>query len=978
MKNAFRILCLAVILVAIALTLVACGDNTPDNNCTHTFGEWQETKAPTQNSFGEETRTCTKCGQSETRKTDKLEPTLPPVVLDGASFDDKTVTYNGENQVNENFRGAPRRSEVNFEYYDQNGNLLSTNTGVKDPGVYTVRAVVSLDGYTPSYIEATLTIVEPYTITYKSDISGIVFPDTNPTTYSYADPVIGLADAKYDGYKFKGWFIGDIQVTSVDPKLDVFSGDVEIVAVFQPYLAYPTPYKAGPSNDTRPETLPAIPDYDTIPEDAYVLYDMGNIIHGSENGDNVNFYFETRLSVTEYQPIFSSTTTAGGQPVWEWVDFNDSVDVETATEYGAQNPYIFKENDQKFCSSIRFVPNKTDYSKYDTVEFWVYSENATGATMGFTFWTDHKDTSTCRMTIKLDFSGWKKFSFSYNDFESWGGNMYNMHELRLLSNDSVYSGANKGSLTLSISSDNYIYFSNIYLTNRNNNYNGRQVTADAELMKVMEAYSAIKTAFRDDIIPEAKAFVDAKLDTFDPYAATIWGNNPATPQGINNIYSDLYTLAMCWNAPELGDGYYQNDDVLSLIGEVLNLMWDEDYFGKTIAEGALFGEYTYEEYQPACKYITETMMIIGDHIEHTHAQAWLRPVLNLCPNGVGTGSDELETATISAMAHILSGNKMNALTAIRHMFHCYASGSTPQATSSSMLLIAALAHTEFAPNKACLDTVFNWYMNVVDASVWGAASHIVEAPETSMVYVALIRDLFTAEQQAILDASIMGYVKACDVDIVAYVDTYCLYQAQHDYAAEMQDYVPTGTGYETLYYNKDLGYVVYKTDELYFLLPIGQSPVSNGFANGFGDLVATALDAVKVGNKLAVSAGEYSLLVGEGEVILEHGTLCEVGNDESVYVALGSSDKENDTDYFSASAPCIVYSQVDAGVEVFNVHYSVEAGTLTIYILEGANYELPYEEYENISVSYSGGIMTIEITFPYGADDVSFTLPLKG
>jgi hypothetical protein len=38
---------------------------------------------------------------------------------------------------------------------------------------------------------------------------------------------------------------------------------------------------------------------------------MGNIVHGSENGDDVNFYFETRLSVTEYQPIFSTTTTEG-------------------------------------------------------------------------------------------------------------------------------------------------------------------------------------------------------------------------------------------------------------------------------------------------------------------------------------------------------------------------------------------------------------------------------------------------------------------------------------------------------------------------------------------------------------------------------------------------------------------------------------------------------------------------------------------
>lgn len=978
MKNAFRILCLAVLLVAMGLALVACGEQ-PAPDCAHTFGEWQETKAPTQDTFGEETRTCTKCGHPETRKTDKLAPSLPPVVLDGASFDDKTVTYNGQNQVNENFRGAPRRSEVNFEYYDQNGNLLSTNTGVSDPGVYTVRAVVTLAGYAPNYIEAKLTIVEPYTITYTSEIAGITLPDVNPTNYSHADPVIALADAKYDGYKFKGWFIGDTQVTAIDPKLAIFSGDVTIVAVFQPYLAYPTPYKASPNNYVRPESLPAIPDYDTIPEDAHVLYDMGNIVHGAENGEDVNFYFETRLSVTEYQPIFNTTTTEGGQPVWEWVDFNDSIDVDKATEYGAQNPYIFAANDQKFCSSIRFVPTETDYSKYDTVEFWVYSENATGATMGFTFWTDHKDTSTCRMTLKLDFSGWKKFSFSYNDFESWGGNMLNMHELRLLSNDSVYSGSNKGSLTLSISNDNYIFFSNIFLTNRNNNYNGRQVTADAELMKVMEAYSAMKAHFTPEEIEAAKAFVDEKLDTFDPDAATIWGNDPTTAAGVNNIYADLETLATCWNAPALGDGYYQNDDVLSLIGEVLNLMFDADYFGKTIADGALRGEYTFAEYKTACMALTETLMIIGDHIEHTHAQSWLRPVLLLCPNGVGAGKDELETATVGAMAHILSGNKMNALTALRHMFHCYTSGSATEATQSSMLLIAALSHTEFAPNAACLKTVFEWYMNVVDGTLLDGegVTNKVGSAKASMMNIVLIRELFTAEQQAILDASIRRFVSASNTDLEAYVGEYCYLVKQYEYLDVLASDTNVTTGYTTLYHNKDLGYVVYKTDDLYYFLPIGQAPVSKGFAKGLDDLLATSLDSAQVGNKLAVSAGEYSLLIGEGEVILENGPLCEVG-DESVYIALGSSDKENDTDYFSADAPCIVYSQVDAGVEVFNVHYSGEAGTLTIYILEGANYELPYETLENISVSYSGGIMTVEITFPYGADDVSFTLPLKG
>ncbi len=978
MKNALRFLMLALLLSALTLGLVACGgggDQGDDPACEHTYGEWQVTKAPTQDAYGEETRTCSKCGNPETRQVPKLEPELPPVVLDSASFDDKVVTYNGENQVNENFRGAPRRSEVNFEYYDANGNLISTNTGVKDPGVYTVRAVVTLDGYAPNYIEATLTIVEPYKITYTSDISGFEFPDTNPTSYSHADPVIVLAEAKFEGYKFKGWYIGDVEVTAIDPKLDLFSGDVTIEAVFQPYLAYPTPYKANSNNATCPDTLPAIPGYDSLPDDAFLLYDMSNIREGNDE-EAPNFYFENRLDYTEYESLFNTELTAGGQLVWEWIDFNDTLTADDLPE-DFENAYRYEAYDGKFSPAIRLVPNETDYSKYDTVEFWIYSENASGATMGFTFWTDHKDTCTCRMSITLNFSGWKKFSFSYSDFEAVHGNMHNMHEIRLLAQDTVYNGGtNNGTLTLYGSGTNYLFFSNIYLTNRDSNYNGRKVTADVELIKIMENYARLTSHTTDSGLA---AYVDNLLDTYDPDSTSIWGNDLTTAEGVNGLYGDLYKLALAWNTPALGNSYYHNEEILSLIGEVANLMYDEDYFGKTIGDGALFGTYTFDAYREACMKLPATLMIIGDHIEHAHAKSWLHPVINLCPNGVGAGVSELETATITAMSHILLGNKLNFLTATRHVLHCYTSGSTTQATAESMALIAALADTEFAPNKACLDTIFDWYMNVVDAAFLG--NRLVNSqitPADSMMNIVLIRHLFSAEQQAILDASIVGYVNACGINLVDYVDAHGAYVAQFDYAELVKDLAPSGTGHETLYHNKDLGYVVYKTDSQYLFLPINGTPVAEGFDADVSAITTATLDSFKAGNKLAVAAGAYALLVGEGELIVEEGPLCEVKGDTSVYVALGSSDKENDSDYFSASAPCIVYSVADAGVETFTVHYSGEATTLTFYILEGSAYELPYEELENITVSESGGMMIVEITLPYGSDDVTFSLPLKG
>ena len=44
----------------------------------HDWSDWKETKKATVDAEGEETRTCSKCGATETRNTDKLEPTPTP------------------------------------------------------------------------------------------------------------------------------------------------------------------------------------------------------------------------------------------------------------------------------------------------------------------------------------------------------------------------------------------------------------------------------------------------------------------------------------------------------------------------------------------------------------------------------------------------------------------------------------------------------------------------------------------------------------------------------------------------------------------------------------------------------------------------------------------------------------------------------------------------------------------------------------
>ncbi len=59
------LLVIAILAVAFAIFLSSC-------DCSHEYGEWQETKAPTCNSYGASERVCTKCGEPDTKM---LQPT---------------------------------------------------------------------------------------------------------------------------------------------------------------------------------------------------------------------------------------------------------------------------------------------------------------------------------------------------------------------------------------------------------------------------------------------------------------------------------------------------------------------------------------------------------------------------------------------------------------------------------------------------------------------------------------------------------------------------------------------------------------------------------------------------------------------------------------------------------------------------------------------------------------------------------------
>ena len=75
-------------------TCSRCGDNYKDsytNALGHSFGTWKQTKAPTIDAEGEETRSCSRCGSKETRSIAKL--LMPKVNIQNFTTSSKAYDY---------------------------------------------------------------------------------------------------------------------------------------------------------------------------------------------------------------------------------------------------------------------------------------------------------------------------------------------------------------------------------------------------------------------------------------------------------------------------------------------------------------------------------------------------------------------------------------------------------------------------------------------------------------------------------------------------------------------------------------------------------------------------------------------------------------------------------------------------------------------------------------------------------------------
>ncbi len=680
---------------------------------------------------------------------------------DGIRFNKSTKTYSidydGKAHMLSpsyiNGTPTPLYAECTFEYYlndtlvaayDEDGKWLKgadrdkNADGLVDAGTYTVKVRYTYEQHNDGVLEGTFIIAQSYNINYAlSPLTGVTEDDMvvstqNPTNFSDSSTELSLYSPSLDiegrGYKFAGWYLnadgtGDAIATIDGSNAALIAalqnGSLTLYAKFFACVAYPQPFVD--STITTPLTqapagfsstgaaplgsqLPAIPGFDLLPEDKAVLLDMelmkdtaGALGYGYSAIVKDKPYFITKSPAVQ---------TAGGQYAMQWQDPSNTWDfIIDPAGSGDGNKHV--ANDDYAGASMMFSnPLKNfNYEKYDTLEFWIYNGNASESVFTMVAFVDGVNNRNMYYDIKLDFTGWKKFVIHVDDFTTdTGSRTMNITMLNFYSKDTDGKGgvpADNATL-YDNKNENFIFFSNFYVTHHGTNYDVNTKTSSAELVAVLENLAAMN-------VNATKS--DAEITSI--MAGTLLGSTP-TSADIKAAYQNIYYVAEAWNDPD--SAHYNKDTVLNYIADSLN----------TLSEGAadlVNAKVAVDDnYVEAAYYLVKSMNTISKYIDTTHAQAWMAPVLYFVPAPVDVGNDIVRTGYIFACANAALGNTRGFLTGVRAIASAMAENRITLAVNTNdvvdgMQLFRALNETAFGSVDAMTDLtgdVFAWFYNNID------------------------------------------------------------------------------------------------------------------------------------------------------------------------------------------------------------------------------------------------------------------------
>lgn len=174
----------------------------------HDWGEWVQTKAPTTTEEGEETRTCSRCGETETRSIPKLGVTSYEIIVNvgahgsahasaGASEEGKTITITAT---------PDSGYEIDKITYTPDGGTATDITSTKSFTMPAAKVTVDV-----SFKASSVTPPGPitYTVTFKDGESTL-----STATVNSGEKVTKPADPTKTGYTFNGWY-ADATFTAV-------------------------------------------------------------------------------------------------------------------------------------------------------------------------------------------------------------------------------------------------------------------------------------------------------------------------------------------------------------------------------------------------------------------------------------------------------------------------------------------------------------------------------------------------------------------------------------------------------------------------------------------------------------------------------------------------------------------------------------------------------------------------------------------
>lgn len=648
--------------------------------------------------------------------------------LVNVTFRIDSVDYDGEyhKATEKNLRGksSPERTKIRFEYWDANNEVMVDNgdLGVKEAGIYTVRAVYSDPSgkYADAYVTAQLIISKSYRLTYTGP-EGTVFPAGNPSIYSLAgisEEKILLEDASLADHAFVGWYVTsagvETKVTEISRATFPNGGDIELVAKFTHYAKYPQPYQYTTGSTAAPSTLPAIPGYGMTQKNAVTILDVSRLTNQETIDEDLKQYG------------IKYNNAVGGNPG----NYNSKGKIPAAIPaagggYGLQwTEYHWQAGGQYAASMEIHSPNSSGYTlqNYDMVEFWVYSENATNQVFTiFIIMEDDKVAMT--FDVHLDYSGWKKFSVRINggknEFYAPAQTKDTITQIRFIGFPSPDLRSTAANLATEEMKDvvNFIYFSNIYLTKYASDYNVQTTLSDVDLVRTIGNFASLtRKSELDDAAVAAlleKMNLDADGTSIPTDAASVFSdfNGPANSADFKAIYKRLYDLATAWKCTG-NTTYYNNETLLNAIVAGMNYMAEHSYH--LVANlPALDADMT-----ASCLYIADIMNILGARLSAEHGQSWGTVVLKYFPSSLGTSADAFLSSYINASVNICRRNVREAVIGLGQLAYVFSNReivlASDDANIARITALLSVATENMLPDKF-VSAFYDWFYACIDA-----------------------------------------------------------------------------------------------------------------------------------------------------------------------------------------------------------------------------------------------------------------------